>query len=90
MEKMLKDLRAQLKLGYQRKIIDVIPKIASTAVDSAFDPKVKDVDKWARKSLENMKPLLPSSEAIDTEQNLMIIIRSEINKRIQQGLFSRI
>jgi hypothetical protein len=88
MEKLLKDLRTQLKLEYQQKMIDVLPKIASIAVDSAFDPNVKDVGQWARKSLENMKPLLLSAEAIDTEQNLMIIIRSEINKRIQQGVFS--
>jgi hypothetical protein len=67
-------------------MIDVLPKLASAAVDSAFDPNVRDVETWGRKSLENLKPLLLSTEAIDTEENLMILLKSEINKRIQAGL----
>jgi hypothetical protein len=86
MNNLLKDLRARLKNDYQKQMIDVIPKLASIAVDSAFDPNVKDVETWGKKSLVNLKPLLLSTEAIDTEQNLMLIVKSEINKRIQQRL----
>jgi ribulose bisphosphate carboxylase small subunit len=86
MERLLKDLRTNLANEYQEYMIDVIPKIASTAVDSAFDPKVDNVETWAKTALENLKPLLLSTEAIDTEKNLMIIIRAEINKRLQERL----
>jgi hypothetical protein len=67
-------------------MLDVIPKIVSTAVDSAFDPHVYDVEAWSRAALENLKPLLLSTEAMDNEKNLMIIIRAEINKRLQERL----
>lgn len=84
-ENLLTDLRAQLKSNYQKRMIDVLPKLASIAVDAAFDEKTKDVETWSKKSLENLKPLLLSSEALDTEENLMIIIKSEINKRRQKN-----
>ena len=84
MDKLLRDLRSQLKANYQRKMIDVIPKLVSIAVDATFDESVKDLDTWANVSLEKLKPLLVSAEAIDTQENLMIVIKSEINKRIQQ------
>jgi hypothetical protein len=86
MQRLLKDLRTDLKNDYQKRMLDVIPKIASTAVDSAFDPKVGDVETWSRTALENLKPLLLSTEAMDNENNLMIIIRAEINKRLQERL----
>jgi hypothetical protein len=84
MDSLLKDLRTSLKNDYQNQMIEVIPKLASIAVDSAFDPNVKDIETWGKRSLENIKPLLLSTEAVDTEQNLMLIIKSEINKRIQK------
>lgn len=83
MEKLLANLRNNLKANYQQRMIDVLPKLASIAVDAAFDKNVTDVDTWANKSLENLKPLLVSSEALDTVENLKIIVKSEINKRIQ-------
>ena len=86
MKDLLKDLRTNLKNDYQKQMLDVIPKLASTAVDSAFDPKVNSVETWSKKALENLKPLLLSTEAIDTEPNLMIIIKAEINRRLQAKL----
>lgn len=86
MKKLLKDLRTNLKNGYQQQMLDVIPNIASVAVDSAFDPNVSDVEAWSKNALENLKPLLLSTEALDNENNLMIIIKAEINKRLQQRL----
>jgi hypothetical protein len=86
MQRLLKDLRTNLKNDYQKRMLDVIPKIVSTAVDSAFVPNVGDVETWSRAALENLKPLLLSTEAMDNETNLMIIIRAEINKRLQERL----
>jgi hypothetical protein len=86
MKKLLKDLRTNLKNGYQQQMLDVIPNIASVAVDSAFDPNVSDVETWSKNALENLKPLVLSTEALDKESNLMIIIKAEINKRLQQRL----
>ena len=86
MQKLLKDLRTNLKNDYQKQMLDVIPKLASTAVDSAFDPGVKSVETWSKNALENLKPLLLSTEAIDTEDNLMITVKAEINKRLQKRL----
>ena len=86
MKKLLKDLRTNLKNDYQTQMLDVIPKIVSTAVDSAFDPNVNDVETWSKAALENLKPLILSTEALDNEPNLMIIIRAEINKRLQERL----
>jgi hypothetical protein len=86
MSRLLKDLRTDLKNQYQRRMLEVIPRLVSTAVDSAFDPNVSDPKAWGAKSLENLKPLLLSAEAIDTETNLMIMIRAEINKRVQNAL----
>lgn len=85
MEKLTADIRNNLKLNYQKRMIDVIPKLASIAVEAAFDDKVTTVEQWAEKSLENLKPLLLSAEALDTELNLMIVIKSEINKKLQSG-----
>ena len=84
MDKLLRDLRSQLKASYQRRMVDVIPKLASVAVDAAFDENVKDFDTWTNASLEKLKPLLLSTEAIDTEENLRTIIKAEINKRIKK------
>ena len=89
MNKLLKDLRTNLKNEYQKTMLDVIPKLVSTAVDAAFEPSVTDIETWAKKSLENLKPLLLSTEAVDTEENLMIIIRAEINRRLQERLVSK-
>lgn len=86
MNKLLKDLRTNLKNGYQLQMLDVIPKLVSTAVDSSFDPNVGDVQTWSKTALENLKPLLLSAEALDNENNLMIIIKAEINKRLQERL----
>ena len=82
-QKMLKDLRTNLKNDYQKRMVDVIPKLVSTAVDSAYESSVTDVKIWSKNALENLKPLLLSTEAIDNENNLMTIIRAEINKRLQ-------
>jgi len=84
MDKLLRDLRSQLKASYQKRMIDVIPKLASVAVDAAFDENVKDLDTWGSASLEKLKSLLLSAEAIDTEENLHTIIKAEINKRIKK------
>lgn len=81
MDKLLRDLRSQLKANYQKRMIDVIPKLTSIAVDAAFDENVKDLDTWTHTSLEKLKPLLLSGEAIDTEENLLTVIKAEINKR---------
>lgn len=86
MDKLLVDLRTQLKSDYQKRMIDVLPILASRAVDAAFDEHVRDVEGWSQNALEKLKPLLLSSEAIDTQDNLMILVRSEINKRIQNRI----
>lgn len=86
MDRLLKDIRAKLKEEYQKRMIDVLPKLASIAVDSAFEKESQNIDSWVKRSLENIKPLLLSSEAIDNEENLTLIIRSEINKRLQNRL----
>jgi len=52
-------LRTNLKEGYQQQTLDAIPKIASVAVDSAFDPNVSDVEIWSKNALENLKLLMP-------------------------------
>ena len=84
MDRLLKDLRSQLKEDYQKRMIDTIPKLVSVAVDSVFDKKVKDIDTWAENAFKNLKPLLLSSEALDTKDNLLIVVRSEINKRLEK------
>lgn len=38
MKRFLGDLRTDLKNDYQKRMLDVIPKLAAMAVDSAFDP----------------------------------------------------
>jgi hypothetical protein len=67
-------------------MLDAIRKIASVAVDSPFDPNLSDVETWSKNALENTKPLMLSTETLDKENNLMIIIKSEINKRLQERL----
>jgi len=84
MNRLLKNVRTNLKSDYQKQMIDVLPKLASVAVDAAFDPNVKDANTWVTSALKEMKPLLLSTEAIDTEPNLMIILKSEVNKRLQK------
>lgn len=85
LERILKDVRSSIKSDYQKKMLDVIPRLASIAVDSAFDKESTDVESWARRSMENLKPLLLSAEAADAEDNLLLIVKSEINKRIQSS-----
>jgi hypothetical protein len=82
----LADLRTNLRNGYQQQMLDAIRKIASVAVDSPFDPNLSDVETWSKNALENTKPLMLSTETLDKENNLMIIIKSEINKRLQERL----
>lgn len=84
LERVLKDVRTGLKQDYQKRMVDVIPKLASVAVDATFDPDVKDLKTWSDTALEKMKPLMFSTEAIDNEENLMLIINSEVNKRLQR------
>lgn len=86
MDALLKDSRAQLKADYQKRMVDVLPKIASIAVDSAFDENVKDAKQWSNMALEKIKPLILSSEALDTEENIVLIIQSEVNRRLQQRM----
>ena len=86
LDRLLKTTRAKLKSDYQKRMIDVIPKLASVAVDAAFDKEVNDVETWSDNALEKMKPLLFSTESVDKEENLMLIIQSEVNKRLQQRL----
>lgn len=88
-EKLLANLRTKLKSDYQKRMVDLLPKLVSIAVDSAFDENVTNHEQWVKSSLENLKPLLLSTEAIDTQENLMIIINSEINKRIQSRLIQK-
>jgi hypothetical protein len=85
MERLTKDLRTNLKSNYQKRMIDVIPKLASIAVESSLDSDVNTIEQWTDKSLEKLRPLLLSAEAIDTEENLRTVLKSEINKRIQSG-----
>ena len=86
MNKLLKNVRTKLKTDYQKQMLDVLPKLASVAVDAAFDPKVKDSKTWAENALKDIKPLMFSAEAVDNEENIMIILRAEVNKRIQEKL----
>lgn len=84
LERLLKNVRVRLKADYQKRMVDVIPKIAGIAVDAVYDKEVKDVETWSNKALEEMKPLIFSTEALDSEDNLLLIIRSEVNKRLQK------
>lgn len=86
MDKILQDLRSKLKADYQKRMIEVLPRLASIAVDSAFEKESDDIESWSKRSLINIRPLLLSSEAIDSEENLMLIVRSEINKRLQERI----
>jgi len=84
MNRLLKNVRTNLKSDYQKQMIDVLSKLASVAVDAAFDPNVKDAKTWATNALKEMKPLMLSTEALDTEDNIMIVLKSEANKRLQK------
>ena len=86
LDKLLENIRVRLKADYQKRMIDVIPRLASIAVDATFDENIKDVDTWSKNALEKMKPLIFSTEAIDNEENLMLVIHAEVNKRLQQRL----
>ncbi len=87
-DKMLENIRTDLKNENQKKMLDVLPKVASIAVDSAFKEN-GSVEDWAKEALNNIKPLLVNSEALEKESNLMIIIESEINKRLQAQINSK-
>ena len=76
MDKLLENVRVRLKADYQKRMINVIPKLASISVDAAFDENVKDPDIWSKNALEKMKPLIFSTEAVDKEENLMLVITS--------------
>jgi len=84
MNRLLKNVRTNLKSDYQKQMIDVLPKLASIAVDATFLPNVKNAKTWATSALKEMKPLLLSTEALSTEDNIMIILKSEVNKRLQK------
>lgn len=86
LDKLLENIRVRLKADYQIRMINTIPKLASIAVDAAFDENVRDVDTWSEKALEKIKSLIFSTEAVDKEENLMLIIQAEVNKRLQQRL----
>lgn len=83
LEKLLKNVRTKLRSDYQKRMLDVLPNIASVAIDSAFDPKVTDAESWANNALGNMKALMFSAEALDNQENIMIILKAEANKRLQ-------
>jgi hypothetical protein len=86
MSSFLTALRTNLKNSYQQEMLDAIPKTASVAVDSALDSDVSDVETWSKNALENRKPLLLSTYALDNKNNLMKIIKAEINKRLLKRL----
>jgi hypothetical protein len=85
MENLLKTIRTDLKTDYQIRMLDVLPKIASIAVESAFDENIKTPKEWVEESFAKMKPLLMSAGALDTETNLKILLMAEINKKIKEG-----
>lgn len=86
MDRLLKDLRSQFKEDYHKRMLDTIPKLASVAIDSAFDKKVKDIDIWAENAFKKLKPLLLSSDALDTKDNLMTVIKAGINQRLEKKM----
>ena len=65
---------------------NLLPKVAPIAVDSAFKEN-RRVEDWAKEALNNIKPVLLNSEALEKESNLMIIIESETNKRPSTNQF---
>ena len=83
LEKLLKTTRTKLKSDYQKRMIDVLPNLASIAIDSAFDPNVTDAESWAKNASNNMRSLMFSAEALDNEENIMLILKAEANKRLQ-------
>ena len=66
-------------------MLDVLPRIASIAVDAAFKEN-QSLEKWGAEALNNMKPLLVNTESLEKESNIMLIITAEINKRLQSKL----
>jgi len=87
-DKLLEDIRTDLKNENQKRMLDILPKIAGIAVDSAFKENRSFKD-WGEEALKNIKPLLVNAEALESESNLRLIIESEINKRIQVQINSQ-
>lgn len=65
-----------------------MPKIAEIAVDAGFKEN-QSFEDWGKEALKNIKPLLVNAEALESESNIMIIIKSEINKRLQAQIYSK-
>ncbi len=86
LKKLLKNVRTKLRSDYQKRMLYVLPNIASVAIDSSFDKKVTDAELWANNALGNMKALMFSAEAVDNQENIMIILKAEANKRLQTRL----
>ena len=61
-----------------------MPKIAGIAVDSAFKQN-QNVEEWGKEALKNIKSLLVNAEVLEKESNIMLIIQSELNKRLQRN-----
>lgn len=81
-DKILENIRTDLKNENQKKMLDILPKVAGIAVSASFKEN-QSIDAWGKEALKNIKPLLVNSEALEKESNLMLIIRSEINNRLQ-------
>lgn len=86
LDKLLKTARTNLKSDYQRRMLDVLPNLASVAIDAAFDPNVNDAESWAKNASNNMRSLMFSAEAVDNQNNIMLILKAEANKRLQARL----
>lgn len=84
-EKILENIRADLKNENQKRMLDVLPRIASIAVDAAFKEN-QSLEKWGNEALKNIRPLLVNTESLEKESNIMLIINAEINKRLQSKL----
>ena len=87
-KKMLEGIRTDLKNENQKKLLDLLPKVASIAVAAAFKEN-QSLEDWGTEAMKNIKPLLVNSEALEKESTLMIIIKSEINDRLQAQLNSK-
>jgi len=84
-DKILENIRTELKTENQKRMLDVLPQIASIAVDAAFKEN-QSFEDWKKEALNNIKPLLINSEALEKESNIILIIAAEINKRLQVKL----
>ena len=87
-DKMLEGIRTDLKNENQKKLLDLLPKVASIAVAAAFKEN-QSLEDWGKEAMKNIKPLLVNSEALEKESILMIIIKSEINDRLQAQINSK-